>query len=622
MYYIKCIKIHTSNGVTSELPLIRGLNIIYGPSNTGKSLVLDCIDFLMGSKGKHEKKNEESISYKRLSKAELKITVISLYIDVDGDELILSRGIDSNEINVSSNISYIKSGKYTANGKGSKKAPAINRVWLKILGIQEDEIKIAMKADGSPQGLTLRTFVHTFLINETRIVGENSILKNGQGYSNNIPIPTISSLIYLATKKSFAIIKENAELSKAVAKAKKSTAQMMYDKSIGALAAERFVDIIEVDDDRSVAEINADVDVILAQISAAEDVLEQSMGESRTLASEISGIDEQLAECEMLKNRYAALRTQYESDIRRLTFIAEGDIRGAKIVPVEHCPFCNGPLEKEQSASCVAAAIAEVKKIELKINDLREADGDIDREIKTLGAKRDRLVEEREKVQSLIRGDLQPQVDELRKKLVSYTAALEKAKAQELVVAFSRILREQFEAVIANNETPAENPKIDIIAQMAEYMTAQLTGHLETILQETHYDNFLGARFEETLCDVVVNGSDKMSQGKGFRAFLNSVMAIAVQEWLADYKLYQPHLLIMDSPILSLKEREEDIGTEITTDGMRSGLFKYMVKTREDRQTIILENEIPPIEYPGVNLIHFTKVEGNGIYGLVSEYRE
>ena len=113
-----------------------------------------------------------------------------------------------------------------------------------------------------------------------------------------------------------------------------------------------------------------------------------------------------------------------------------------------------------------------------------------------------------------------------------------------------------------------------------------------------------------------------MSQGKGFRAFLNAVMAIAVQEWLDDYKLYQPHLLVMDSPILSLKEREENIGTEVTTNGMRSGLFEYMVKHQNNRQTIILENEIPDIEYPGVNLIHFTKIEGNGIYGLVSEYRE
>lgn len=98
MYYIKCIKIHTQNGVTSTLSLSDGMNVIYGPSNTGKSLVLDCIDFIMGSKGKNEnKRNEESISYKRLSKPELKIETIALCLDVDGNEILISRCIDSPE---------------------------------------------------------------------------------------------------------------------------------------------------------------------------------------------------------------------------------------------------------------------------------------------------------------------------------------------------------------------------------------------------------------------------------------------------------------------------------------------------------------------------------------------
>ncbi|WP_294386795.1 hypothetical protein [uncultured Ruminococcus sp.] len=623
MYYIKCIKIHTQNGVTSTLPLCDGMNVIYGPSNTGKSLVLDCIDFIMGSKGKNEnKKNEESISYKRLSKPELKIEKIALCLDVDGKEILISRCIDSNDINVSSNVSYIESGTY-AIGKGSKKKPPINHVWLRIIGILDDDIKIAQKADGSPQGLTWRTFLHTFLINETRIVGENSIFKNGQGYQKNIPIPTVSSLIYLATGKSFAIKDSKDEMSDAVVTAKKSTAKLMYDRSIEALAEENFVNIIEVDDNRSVAEISEDIDELLTQIAAAEDVLEQAVEENHTLAMSISDLDNQLAECSMLKDRYASLRTQYESDVRRLTFIAEGDMYRKTITTIEHCPFCNGILKKEQSKSCLEAAIYEVKKIELKINDLRAADGDINRETEELNHKRDSLVTERKKVQSLIRGDLQPRVDELRDKMISYTAALEKAKAKEMVEAFAQILQEQLEAITSNNDEAAQkNSNFNITSQINEYITSPLSKHLETLLKECNYDNFVGARFDETLCDVVVNGSDKMSQGKGFRAFLNAVMAIALQEWLADYDLYQPHLLVMDSPILSLKEKEENIGTEVTTDGMRSGLFKYMVEHQKNRQTIILENEIPNIEYSNVNLIHFTKIEGNGLYGLVTEYRE
>ena len=191
-------------------------------------------------------------------------------------------------------------------------------------------------------------------------------------------------------------------MSDAVVTAKKSTAKLMYDRSIEDFAEENFVDIIEVDDNRSIAEISEDIDELLMQIAATEDVLEQAVEENHTLAMFISDLDNQLAECSMLKDRYASLRTQYESDVRRLTFIAEGDMHRENITAIEHSPFCNGILKKEQSKSCLEATIYEVKKIELKINDLRAADGDINRETEKLNHKRDSLVTERKKVQSLI----------------------------------------------------------------------------------------------------------------------------------------------------------------------------------------------------------------------------
>ena len=92
MYHIKNIKIKTKNNVISELHLERGLNIIYGPSNTGKTLVYDCINFLMGCKGfnKSGNKNLESESYHRLAVPKLKIQVVSMLIDLNGDEIVLS----------------------------------------------------------------------------------------------------------------------------------------------------------------------------------------------------------------------------------------------------------------------------------------------------------------------------------------------------------------------------------------------------------------------------------------------------------------------------------------------------------------------------------------------------
>jgi len=73
----------------------------------------------------------------------------------------------------------------------------------------------------------------------------------------------------------------------------------------------------------------------------------------------------------MLKGRYDALRTRYESDMRRLTFVAEADIHRDSIQKLDHCPFCNGELPKEKTKSCLEAAIAEADKIEMRIRDIR-----------------------------------------------------------------------------------------------------------------------------------------------------------------------------------------------------------------------------------------------------------
>lgn len=99
-------------------------------------------------------------------------------------------------------------------------------------------------------------------------------------------------------------------------------------------------------------------------------------------------------------------------------------------------------------------------------------------------------------------------------------------------------------------------------------------------------------------------------------------MALAVQEMLNEFGKHMPHLLVMDSPILSLKEREEDMGTEVTSDSMRSGLFQYMIDHEKNRQTIVLENEIPPLDYSTVNIIHFTRKVGTGRYGLIEGYQD
>lgn len=614
MYYIKEIII-TSEGnnkekVVSRLPLQPGLNIICGPSNTGKTHVLDCIDFLLGGDAR------------RLYKKELKIKGVSLVIDFEGEELSMHRELaeeTKSDIIVYSKMEGISPGTYTANNQPTKEKDTIGSLWLRLMGI-DDEVKIIRQIeDAQWQRLTARTFYHMFVINENRISGENSILKSGTTWTKNIPVSTITSLIYLLTEQNYIAPGEKQQTPSTTIKIKRAVAKQIVDGSVAAIREKEALGIQE-EDTKSAVEIQQEIDDLLDEISAAEDSLKQTTEHDEEISQQIIKLNGCIVESTVLKGRYDALRTRYEADMRRLTFVAEADTYRDSIQKLDRCPFCNGELPKEKTQSCLEVAIVEADKIEMRICDLQSADKALSEEIEQLQKKRDLYVHEQQQVQASIRGELRPQVNKMRERLVMYTAALERAKAKEMVKYFSEVLNDQL--LKLHDEDGDLNVNFDVRAKIREVLQKHLEKHLTEILENCKYENYTGSRFDEDLCDVVVNGSEKMSQGQGFRAFLNAVMALAVQDVMNEFNLHKTHLLIMDSPILSLKERGEDIGTEITSDSMRGALFQYMIDHEDERQTIVLENTIPSLDYKNANVIRFTRTVGEGRYGLIDGYIE
>lgn len=598
MFYIKRIALVTGNGLQSYVEFDAGLNIVYGESNTGKSLIVDCIDYMFGAS---EHRFEPKLDLKE----------IRMLLDVDGHSLAMARKINSTDFEVSSLVPGIDSDTY----KTGKSKKSISNVWLHLMGI-ENEVQIIQTLTGKSQRLTLRTFHHALLIDEQRVQAVNSVLSSGIGFSKKVSTPVMSALLYFATGDNY--LPEESGKDKATRKERKDAVKKFVDRSMSKLAEKKISELQNLSKE-SPAEIKQKVDQVLNAIGAAEGALEEATNQSRTIADKIIEIDSQIAECRVLRNRNASLQTQYDSDIKRLTFIVEGDIHGEDIPKLVHCPFCNGELPKGKEESCMAAAVAEVSKIEAQIRDLRSVQESIAVEMKELTSARSVLVEQRRQIDTRIRAELRPQISELRSHLADYRLALNQYKAKELIESFSDVLiselrvTEEEESVVVN---------VNIPHKFNEVFGDKLNAILKNLLEECNYQNFTGARFDSDDYDVVVNGHLKKSQGKGFRAFLNTILAIAIQNCLEEYSKYQPGLLVVDSPILSLKEKEDHIGEEHTSETMKTGLFKYLLSHQDERQTIIIENEIPKLDYSSAHLEEFTKDENRGRYGLITGYRD
>lgn len=137
---------------------------------------------------------------------------------------------------------------------------------------------------------------------------------------------------------------------------------------------------------------------------------------------------------------------------------------------------------------------------------------------------------------------------------------------------------------------------------------------------ECAYPGNPAARIDIDMLDAVVGGKYKKNQGKGYRAFLNIIYVFNLMKYMVQYAKYAPRILILDSPILSLKEKKIQLSEkEKATPGMRKSLFDYIIKNCGANKVIIAGNEIPEnIDYSAANMIEFILEENRGRYGFLA----
>lgn len=230
-----------------------------------------------------------------------------------------------------------------------------------------------------------------------------------------------SALLYLLTGLNYEETDPKEE--KKIKEAKKK-AVVAYINSRLSHMAERVgeLDKIQLDDTQS---LEAKVNAILDEIGTTEQQITSAIGRSQQLMKEIYSLNEQLAECNVLYNRYQALRSQYNADIKRLTFIVEGEMHKGELTANVKCPFCDGDINEQHEHSYAEASHAEAERIALQLKDLAEAEKDIVSEREALTAQINKINDERSGVEVIINSNLKPKVAGLKQLLAEYRRAIE-----------------------------------------------------------------------------------------------------------------------------------------------------------------------------------------------------
>lgn len=358
------------------------------------------------------------------------------------------------------------------------------------------------------------------------------------------------------------------------------------------------------------------VENVLAEIAETEARIANSVNRSKQLLKEIYIVSEQLAECNTLYNRYQALKTQYASDIKRLTFIVEGKLHKEKVHPNSKCPFCDSSISSSDTeCSYVEASHAEFHRIQLQLDDLAEAEYDLIKERSAIESKLASLNKEKSDVELLLSDELKPKIAALKATLYDYRRAIEVRNESVVISKYETKMKSELLEAMLEEESEVE---FKIKSYFSGDIIAKLDSYLNIVLKTCKFEAYSSAYLDPSSFDIIINGTPKNTYGKGYRAFLNTVLAVSLMEYLSDKGKYAPELLIIDSPILSLKEK----GDGIASDTMKAALFQYLLDNQENGQVIIVENDIPELDYSNANVIQFTKDESYGRYGFLNGVRQ
>ena len=588
-FYIEKIIVTGSGKTDSIIELSNGVNIIYGPSNTGKTYIVKCIDYMFGSE---REPIDISTGYQ----------YIKIIVRTQCGTITMSRKIGENKMEVSSNDNNVPSGKYATKASRTNYDKTINSVWLSLIGINDLHLVISNE-NYKKQILSWRTFSHMFMLTETKIISEYSAILSGRDTSNTA---VIASLIFLLSGQDFA--ETETKDTKEIKEAKKNAVKAYINKELFRLS-ERNQELLAQSKENPNIDIAVEIEKIMAEISTNEKRINSSIEENQKILAQLYEKNENLSECNVLLNRYDELTTQYDADLKRLNFIVDGEANLNASFST-HCPFCDGEVVVKKNQNYIDAAKSDYKKIKLQAKDLESASKELRSEKLSLEQEIGTLMAKKKSIEKLIEKELKPQVFNLKEKLSTYKDAIECQKEIDIL----KKLSEQKTADMIENDTDEESELKFKVKEHLDYsFINELSNGIKSFLENCNYDNLLSVIFDKADMDIVINGKKKSSNGKGYNAYFNSVVAIVLSRYMESKAKYSPDFLVLDSPILSLKEKE----TKKPSETMRNTLFENIVDNQKGIQTIVIENEIPEINYKDANIIHFTKEKNNGRYGFL-----
>ena len=597
-FRIKQLRVSGVGKIDGFIEFDDGLNVIQGRSNTGKTWILKCIYYLFSSD-----KNPFS--------------PLTGYSDIEGvfvteryGDITIKRKLNDTQAEVICNNQEVEDGIYDTNYKG--KGPLyLNDLWLRIIGLDET-IMVPKNSRYARERISWTNIANVFFADEDEIDKSTSLVIKDSTYETAL----IASLYFLLTGDYKKGVEEI--LKPEVANEKKKAVVSYIEEQVAALSDKKvsyirqLEELVGVDVDKQMQELTEG-------ISALQQEMSELMEENAAVIRQIFEYQQEDANCRVLIDRYKSLASQYKADLQRLDFIAKGE-KAVKGLPANDvCPFCGGPVESHDE-SYDAAIQAETKRIvsELAViaateNSVREEQAGISKNISELSSRR---------------AEISEAIAERTLKINDYRTNLQRYRDYTKLQSGIDFVNEQLQTLgqkkVSELQKKKNPPLYHAKKEFEELVGTEFNELLNKILKECNYRAGY-ASWDFKTFDILMDGvSKEEDQGKGYRSFLNSVIALMLYEYFnSDEVFIKPGILMIDTPLLGFDENED--GVQGAT--LKNGLYQYFINHKGEGQIIIVDNlnVMPDIDLQaaGAKVTIYHKDEKDGhVYGFMPSWRK
>lgn len=613
---LKSLAFHGPVRVAAVIEFGPGLNVIYGASDTGKSFIVNTIDFMLGGKGPLRDIPE------RVGYDQILLAVETL----DGEKFTIVRSTEGGGFRLHDGL-YSETrpqdeGRPLGEQHSDKSDDNLSAFLLSKLDLSHKRIRRNKRGDTN--SLSFRNVARLLIVDEEEIIQQRSPLSDGNYTADTPNTATFKLLLTGVDDSALASSRPKTAEEQSRGAQLELLDQLIddYRKQVKELAGPR--DELEDQLERLDDTMNSQSE----QLSLTEAEFRSYSVQRRDVAKRMEDGRNRLAEITALLDRFTLLEVHYRSDIERLKGIEEaGSLFGA--LGEASCPLCGAAPEHHRLADdcdgnvdrVVAAARVEIGKIELRQAELKETIGTLRKEAVSFERRLPALEQSLTTLSGQIDRIVAPNLRELR---TSYKQLADKGGEVREALAIHRGLNdlEERKAKLEGEDEltggGANVSDVDLSTSTADKFATLV----RDILVAWHFPKIDRVHFDTKVRDLVINGKSRTSYGKGLRAITQAAFTLGLLEFCRRNDTPHAGFAVLDSPLLSYKAPEGSEDDLRGTD-LKDQFYGYLSAWGDNRQVLVVENTDPPAAVQTLpQAVKFTGLPGVGRAGFFPPEKE